>query len=193
MPDGPTAAAPPGPALGPEAALYRDVLGRFVTGVTVVTTLDDAQDPPQPWGTTVNAFSAVSIDPPIVFVAVGQERSIRPIVARTSRFAVNILPEGSQHLSDCFAGAPSAMPRSAFCGATYTVGRLGVPILDAAIAHLECETEREVEVGDHVVLFGRVVSMQTHDVHGLPLLYYRGRYLRIERAEQADLLGKPDL
>jgi flavin reductase (DIM6/NTAB) family NADH-FMN oxidoreductase RutF len=173
--------------------LYREVLGRFVTGVTVVTAIDDAHGPPQPWGTTVNAFTAVSIDPPIVLVSVGRERSIQPILARAGRFAVNILPEGSQHLSDCFAGAPSALPKTAFCGAEYRMGQLGVPILESAIAHVECEVEREIEAGDHVVYLGRVLAMETHDVHGLPLLYYRGRYLRIERAAQADLRGKPDV
>jgi flavin reductase (DIM6/NTAB) family NADH-FMN oxidoreductase RutF len=173
--------------------LYREVLGRFVTGVTVVTALDDRGDTSQPWGTTVNAFSAVSIDPPIILVSVGRERSIGPILSRTRRFAVNILPEGSQDLSDCFAGAPSRLPKTAFCGAEYRIGRLGVPILESAIAHVECESEREIEVGDHVIYLGRVVSMETHDVHGLPLLYYRGRYLRIERAAQADLRGKPDV
>ena len=180
-------------ATAPDHGRYREVLGRFVTGVTIVTAMDDSQDPPQPWGTTVNAFAAVSIEPPIVLVCVGRERSIQPILARTSRFAVNILPEGSQHLSDCFAGAPSTMPKTAFCGADYRAGRLGVPILEAAIAHLECETERELEAGDHVVYLGRVAAMETHDVHGLPLLYYRGRYLRIERAAQAELRGKPDV
>jgi flavin reductase (DIM6/NTAB) family NADH-FMN oxidoreductase RutF len=183
-----TAAAPTG-----VQGLYREVLGRFVTGVTVVTALDDRGDRSQPWGTTVNAFSAVSIDPLIVLVCIGRERSIGPILSRTKRFAVNILPEGSQDLSDCFAGAPSSLPRTAFCGAEYRLGRLGVPILESAIAHVECESEREIEVGDHVIYLGRVVSMETHDVHGLPLLYYRGRYLRIERAAQADLRGKPDV
>jgi 3-hydroxy-9,10-secoandrosta-1,3,5(10)-triene-9,17-dione monooxygenase reductase component len=174
-------------------ALYREVLGRFVTGVTVVTAMDDIGGASQPWGTTVNAFSAVSIEPPIVLVCVGTERSIRPILSRTRRFAVNILPEGSQDLSDCFAGAPSSLPKTAFCGAEYRLGDLGVPILESAIAHVECVSDRELEVGDHVVYLGRVVSMETHDVHGRPLLYYRGRYLRIERAAQADLRGKPDL
>lgn len=172
---------------------YREVLGRFVTGVTVVTALDAAQDPPQPWGTTVNAFGAVSIEPPLVMVSIGKERSILPIIAGGGRFAVNILPEGSQDLSDCFAGAPSSLPRSAFCNAEYHMGRLGVPILESAIAHLECEVEREIEAGDHVLYMARVAALRTHDVHGLPLLYYRGRYLRIERAATAELRGKPDV
>ncbi|HET7677573.1 MAG TPA: flavin reductase family protein [Candidatus Limnocylindrales bacterium] len=193
-PSAATRAAPPSagtPAFDPH--LYREVLARFVTGVTVVTTLDERSDPPQPFGTTVNAFSAVSFEPPLVLVCIGRERSIRPVIGATGRFAVNILPEGSQDLSDCFAGAPSELPRSAFCGAAYHRGTLGVPVLDASIAHLECRLEQELETGDHVVFIGRVEGLETHDVHGLPLLYYRRRYLRIERAATAELLGKPEL
>ena len=105
----------PGPAI--DADRYRAVLGRFVTGVTVVTTLDDASGTAQPFGTTVNSFSSVSLDPPLVLITIGRERSIHPVLARTCRFAVNILAEEGQGLSDCFAGAPSAIPRTDFCGA----------------------------------------------------------------------------
>ena len=101
---------------------YREVLTRYATGVTVVTTLEDAPGGPQPWGTTVNSFTGISLKPPLVMVAIGRERSIHPIIARTGRFGVNILGEDSQALSDCFAGAPSTLPRSAFCNATYALG-----------------------------------------------------------------------
>ena len=172
---------------------YRDVMGRFVTGVTVVTTLEnpDASDA-QPWGTTVNSFTAVSLDPPLVLVSIGQERSIHPIIERTRRFAVNILGEDSQALSDCFAGAPSQLPRSAFCDAAYALGECGLPILESAIAYVGCEVERIITAGDHTLYIARVVEAATRDEPGWPLLYFRRHYLRIERAETADLLGKPD-
>jgi 3-hydroxy-9,10-secoandrosta-1,3,5(10)-triene-9,17-dione monooxygenase reductase component len=170
---------------------YRDVLGRFVTGVTVITTASPTPEGIQPWGTTVNAFTSVSLDPPLVLICVGRERSIHPVIARAGRFAVNILAEESQGLSDCFAGAPSPLPRSAFCGASYTLSPAGMPILDAGVAHLECDVERTLDAGT-------TRSTRPRDwpglseVHPLPLLYYRGRYLRIERAATAELLGKPD-
>jgi len=184
---------------------YREVLGRFATGVTVVTAFcdDDAGDGgcgqlahapgEHAWGTTVNAFSSVSLDPPLVLVCIGHERSIHPVIAAAGRFAVNILGEDSQQLSDCFAGAPSALPRSAFCNAPHHAGRAGTPVLDASIAHLECAVERAVDAGDHTIYIGRVLGASSSDDDELPLLYFRGRYLRIERAATSDLRGKPDV
>jgi flavin reductase (DIM6/NTAB) family NADH-FMN oxidoreductase RutF len=171
-----------------DADEYRAVLGRFVTGITVVTTLDGQQ----PFGTTVNSFSSVSLDPPLVLIAVGRERSIHPVIARTHRFAVNILGEDGQALSDCFSGAPSDIPREAFCGATWQTGQAGQPLLDDAIAWIGCELERTIEAGDHTLYLGRVLELGASDRQQWPLLYFRRRYLRIERAEAADLLGKPD-
>ena len=171
---------------------YRDVMGRFVTGVTVITTASPIAEGIQPWGTTVNAFTSVSLDPPLVLICVGRERSIHPVIEKAGRFAVNILAEESQGLSDCFAGAPSALPRSAFCGASYTVSAAGMPILDAGVAHLECDVQQTLDAGDHTIYLARVIRLGLSEVHPLPLLYYRGRYLRIERAATAELLGKPD-
>jgi flavin reductase (DIM6/NTAB) family NADH-FMN oxidoreductase RutF len=168
-------------------------MGRFVTGVTVVTTLEnpDANDS-HPWGTTVNSFTAVSLDPPLVLVAIGRERSIHPIIERTRRFAVNILGEGTEAISDCFSGAPSVLPRSAFCDADYALGECGLPILEAAIAYVGCEVEQVISAGDHTVYIARVVEAVTREDPGWPLLYFRRRYLSIERAATADLRGKPD-
>ena len=112
-------------ASGIDAQDYREVLTRFATGVTVVTTLEPAEGGDQPWGTTVNSFTGISLDPPLVMVSIGRERSIHPIIERTGRFAVNILGEDSQAISDCFAGAPSPLPRSAFCNADYAAERAG--------------------------------------------------------------------
>jgi 3-hydroxy-9,10-secoandrosta-1,3,5(10)-triene-9,17-dione monooxygenase reductase component len=177
---------------GVDARRYREVLGRFVTGVTVITTALETPSGIQPWGTTVNAFTSVSLDPPLVLICVGRRRSIHPVIDGAQRFAVNILAEESQGLSDCFAGAPSPLPRSAFCGASYTLSEKGLPILDAAVAHLECSLEKTLDAGDHTIYLGRVVGLGLSEVHPLPLLYYRGRYLRIERAATAELRGKPD-
>lgn len=177
---------------GVDAQDYREVLTRFATGVTVVTTIDDTPDGPLPWGTTVNSFTGISLDPPLVLVSIGHERSIRPIIERTGSFGVNILGEDSQAISDCFAGAPSPLPRSAFCNAPYTLGESGLPILDAAVAHLACEVEKVIEAGDHTIYLGKVVEAGCRDEVGWPLLYFRRRYLSIERAQTPDLRGKPD-
>ncbi|MGZ8528015.1 MAG: flavin reductase family protein, partial [Candidatus Limnocylindrales bacterium] len=84
--------------VGPEQ--FRKVMGHFVTGVTVVTTLDDVG---RPVGITVNALTSVSLEPPLVVVALDRRRFITPIVHQAGRFAVNILSEAQQALSDCFA------------------------------------------------------------------------------------------
>ncbi|HWH24948.1 MAG TPA: flavin reductase family protein [Candidatus Limnocylindria bacterium] len=188
MAESPTLARPTG--IDPNT--YRDVLARFVTGVTVVTTLENPDGERQPWGTTVNSFTGISLEPPLVMVSIGRERSIHPIIERTARFAVNILGETSQALSDCFAGAPSTLPREAFCNAEYALGTCGLPILGEAIAYVGCQVDQRIEAGDHTIYLGRVVEAGTRDESGWPLLYFRRRYLRIERAEPAEMRGKPD-
>jgi flavin reductase (DIM6/NTAB) family NADH-FMN oxidoreductase RutF len=178
---------------GVDPQTYRDVLSRYVTGVTVVTALDEAGGNTQPWGTTVSSFTSVSLDPPLVLVAIGHERSIHPLIETTGPFAVNILGEDSRALSDCFAGAPSELPREAFCNAPYRIGeRCGLPVLDDALAFVGCAVERVIEAGDHTLYIGRVVEAGTSDGPGWPLLYYRRRYLRIEHAEATELRGKPE-
>ncbi len=188
MAESPTVAAP----ASIDAQSYREVLTRFATGVTVVTTLEHSDDGPQPWGTTVNSFTGISLDPPLVMVSIGQERSIHPIIERIGKFGVNILGENSQELSDCFAGAPSALPREAFCNADYALGEAGLPVLEAAIAYLCCEVEQVIVAGDHTMYLGRVIETGCRDETGWPLLYFRRRYLRIGRATAPDLRGKPD-
>ena len=181
------------PELRPiEGQDYREVLTRFATGVTVVTTLEQTDGDPQPWGTTVNSFTGISLDPPLVLVSIGRERSIHPIIERTGRFGVNILGEGSQQISDCFAGAPSPLPRQAFCNADYQLSRAGLPVLEQAIAYLSCDVDRIIEAGDHTIYLGKVIKTACRDDVGWPLLYFRRRYLSIERAATADLLGKAD-
>jgi flavin reductase (DIM6/NTAB) family NADH-FMN oxidoreductase RutF len=158
----------------------------------VVTALDDRETGVQPWGTTVNAFTGVSLDPPLVLVCIGRGRSIQPIIRRAGRFGVNILGEDSQAFSDCFAGAPSPLPRSAFCNAPYQLSGAGLPLLDSAIAFVACEVAETIAAGGHTIYLGRVVETAICDDPGWPLLYFRRRYLRIERAQMADLLGKAD-
>jgi len=171
---------------------FRRLLGYFPTGVTVVTTIDRREGRPEPWGTTVNAFSSLSLDPPLILVAVGRERSIHPIIHTERTFAVNILAENAQGLSDCFAGAPVTPSRAEFCGAAHHAGSLGMPILDDAVAAFECRLESVHDAGDHSIFIGRVESAEDIRRPALPLLYFRGRYLRIERAESEELLGKPE-
>lgn len=167
---------------------FRRVMGHFVTGVTVVTALDGDR----PFGITVNALSSVSLEPPLVVIALDRRRFLTPIVRAAGRYGVNILSEDQQALSDCFAGAPVEPGREAFCGAAWHPGMTGVPLLDGAIATLECTVMESFSAGDHDLFIGRVEALENETHHPMPLLYYRRRYLRIERSVTADVEGKPE-
>lgn len=171
-----------------ESDVFRRVMGHFVTGVTVVTALDGDQ----PFGITVNALSSVSLQPALVMVALDRRRFLTPIVRAAGRYAVNVLAEDQQALSDCFAGAPVTPGREAFCGAAWHPGQLGLPLLEGAIATLECSVVETFSAGDHDLFIGRVETLGSEPGHPMPLLYYRRRYLRIERAATAEVEGKPE-
>ena len=173
--------------IGPE--LFRKVMGHFVTGVTVVTTLDPVG---RPAGITVNALTSVSLDPPLVVVALDRRRFITPTLHEVGRFAVSILSEDQQAISDCFAGAPVTPCRADFCGAAWTPGTTGLPILDGAIASLECTVTESYPVGDHDLFVARVEAVANEEHHPQPLLYYRRRYLRVDRAETSPVAGRQE-
>lgn len=170
------------------SAAYRTAMGHFPTGVTVVTALDG--DRPQ--GITVNALASVSLDPPLLMVALDRKRFIVPTIQATGRYAVNVLAEDQQWLSDCFAGANVTPSRDAFCGAAWHPGETGLPVLDGAIATLECAVVDTVSLGDHHLFIASVEACSTGEVDAPPLLYHRRRYLRIERATTASVVGKPE-
>ena len=167
---------------------FRTAIGHFATGVTVVTTLDG--DRPQ--GITVNALASVSLDPPQVMVALDRRRFIVPAIEAARRYAVNILTEDQQQLADCFAGAAVTPGRQQFCGAPWHGGATGLPLLDGAIAGIECEVVERFEVGDHLLYVGRVEATEVARPAEPPPLYLRRRYLRIERARSAPIAGKPE-
>ena len=170
---------------------FRQVMGRFATGVTVVTTVDVGR----PQGITVNALSSVSLQPALVMVALDRRRFITPMVRQNGRYAVNVLGEGQQALSDCFAHAAVKPGREDFCGAAWHAGPTGLPLIDGAIATLECTVVETFSAGDHDLFIGRVDTLDdggdTAAALG-PLLYFRRRYLKIEKAAHADVEGKPE-
>lgn len=171
-----------------EPGVFRKVMGHFVTGVSVVTALDGER----PLGITVNALSSVSLQPPLVMVALDRRRFLTPVLRAGGRYAVNILAEDQQALSDCFAGAPVAPGREDFCGAAWHPGPTGLPLLDGAIATLECTVVETFSAGDHDLFIGQVDTLGSHGREAMPLLYYRRRYLRIEHAATSEVEGKPE-
>ena len=167
---------------------FRQVMGHFATGISVVTTFDGVR----PQGITVNAFSSVSLDPALVRVALDRERFITPMVRASGRYAVSILGSDQQALSDCFAHAPVSPGREEFCGAAWHSGPTGLPLIDGSIATLECTVVETFSAGDHDLFIGRVDSLDQLRDGEAPLLYFRRRYLRIEQGAESVVEGKPE-
>jgi len=154
----------------------RNALGVFATGVTVVTTRDEAG---QPRGFTANSFTSVSLDPPLVLVCIGKTLSAAPVFTSARHFAVNILAAQQQHVSDAF-GRPGGQR---FEAADWTPGAAGSPLLHEVAAWLECASHDIIEQGDHVLLIGRVLDYAYTSVS--PLGYCRGAYVPFGLAEEA--------
>lgn len=146
---------------------FRNALGRFVTGVTIVTTLDEAGCPV---GLTANSFNSVSLDPPMVLWSLSLRSQNLPVFEAARHYAVNILASDQRALSDRFA-RPVA---DRFAGVAWRPGQSGVPVLDGVTAVFECINESRVEGGDHLVFLGRVRAFDHFDRE--PLIYHSGRY-----------------
>lgn len=152
--------------------LFRAVLGRFASGITVITARD-AQGTPH--GMTVSAFSSLSLDPPLVLVCVGNDATMAPVMAAAESFAVNVLSDVQEALSRRFAGKVD----DRFAGVGYREGELGDPVLDDVLASLQCRVVARHPAGDHVIVVGLVEHGAARDAK--PLLYYRGGYAQLDR------------
>jgi flavin reductase (DIM6/NTAB) family NADH-FMN oxidoreductase RutF len=155
---------------------FRRVLGHFATGVTVVTTCD-AQG--RPAGLTASAFTSVSLTPPLVLVCVARDAQSYAALSASDRFAVNILASGQEAVSQRFASPPAANGWEKFEGVAHKPGTLGLPVLEGALAHLECSRVHAYPGGDHTIFVGQVEAAGCQSDGAEPLLYYRGRYGRL--------------
>ncbi|HMN97834.1 MAG TPA: flavin reductase [Miltoncostaeaceae bacterium] len=156
-------------APGVTPALLRRTMGHFATGVTVVTARDRAG---RTFGTTANSLTSVSLEPPLLLVCLTHGSETLAAIRDAGRFGVNVLRAGQRDLSERFARPADA--RTWFGVRTHVSG--GVPVLDDALAALECELHETVEAGDHHVVFGRVLAADHIDDDPAPLLYFRGGY-----------------
>jgi len=166
--------------------VFRDVLGQFCTGITIITTVHDGQ----PVGFACQSFAALSLDPPLVlFCPTKVSRSWAAIEA-SGHFCVNILGEDQQHVSARFG---SREPDK-FAGIDWRPGVLGSPVLDGVLAHIECTVATVHDGGDHLVVFGAVRSMsEAPKVKPRPLLFYRGEYTGIEPDKNTPAQWRDDL
>ena len=157
---------------GIDAARYRQVLGHFVTGVTVVTT-DDGSGAPA--GLSVNSFTSVSLEPPLVAFCVATTSATWPRIRAVGTFCVNVLAHDQEDLARGFAtrGADK------FRGVGWRPAESGAPVLAGALAWLDCTVEAEHPAGDHVIVVGRVRETGVARDVG-PLVFYRGGYGRFQ-------------
>lgn len=193
-----------------EKSFFRQVMGRFTTGVTVVTTRHNEIL----GGLTVNAFCSVSLDPPLVLICVDLHSQTLPLIRDSKIFAVNMLTEQQQELSNCFATSTPERLKY-FCNAPYHTAATGAPILDQTLAFIDARVVAEYPGGDHIIFLGQVEAMGTgsrtmyanaeannHHItftevsqngsgpraEAEPLLYYQGQYRHL-----GSLQRKPSL
>jgi flavin reductase (DIM6/NTAB) family NADH-FMN oxidoreductase RutF len=150
-----------------DPSLYRCTCGRFTTGITVVTVLDQNG---HPHGMTVNSFSSVSLEPPLVLVSIDLRNAIMGHFISSSWFAINILAEHQEWLSRTFS-SPS---ENRFIEVDWYAGASGTPLLEGVLAHLECSVVQKFEACDHTVLIGEVRRAGFRE--GKPLVYFNSSY-----------------
>jgi 3-hydroxy-9,10-secoandrosta-1,3,5(10)-triene-9,17-dione monooxygenase reductase component len=153
-----------------DARAFRNALGNFVTGVTIVTTRDaDGQDV----GLTANSFNSVSLDPPMVLWSLALDSTHLPAFRQATWWAVHVLASSQQTLSGRFASKGA----DKFAGLTVGRGPGDVPLLEGCAARFICRTAFEYEGGDHAILVGQVLSFDR--AGHPPLVYHQGRYGRV--------------
>jgi len=150
---------------------FRRVMGHFATGITVVTaTLPEGKR----FGFTVNAFSSVSLNPPLVLICVVNGGEAEASMAAAEHFAVNILADDQENLSRQFS---SRVP-DRYEGVQAKPGASGAPLLSGCIGYLECRKAAAHPAGDHTIIVGEVLIAEARD-EGLPLLYFRSGYRKV--------------
>jgi flavin reductase (DIM6/NTAB) family NADH-FMN oxidoreductase RutF len=191
-----------------EKDFFRQVMGHFATGVTVVTT----RSYETPAGLTINAFCSVSLNPPLILICVDLASATRPVISKSGVFAVNTLADNQEYLSRCFA-TPSAERYEGFCHASYHVAATGAPIIDDTLAFLDARVVAEYPGGDHAIFLGQVEAMGVagqvlfargadrehatvveHGSNGTekaPLAYYLGQYRHLSKSYQKPSLPTP--
>ncbi|GAA3310834.1 flavin reductase family protein [Streptomyces cinereospinus] len=171
---GPSTSEKPRPVEAVDAALFRRVLGRVPTAVSVVT----AEGADGPVGVTVGSFTSVSLDPPLVAFFCGLHSASAAAIAAAGRFCVNVLAEDQQRQCAAFASRTG----DRFASGAFDAGENGAPQLRDAIAWIECEVDSTFEAGDHLAIMGRVQRMTAAGSDRRPLVFYQGRLVKLDSA-----------
>lgn len=152
---------------------FRDVVGHFATGVTVITLNLDGDLR----GMTANSVSSLSLDPPLLLVCVQKTASIYEHFDRAEAFAMNVLSVEQEEISNLFASHGG--PDEPLGGLPYHEGPLGSPILDGVIASADCKITQRYDGGDHTIVIGEAASVSLDGSDAAPLLFYQGGYRRL--------------
>ena len=167
--------APPTPETGFSAKDFRNALGAFATGVTVITSRGDAEDA---YGMTANAFSSLSLDPPLVLVCVISGTTGAEMIERNGSFAVNILAAHQEPISRYFSWRDRPRGGASFEEIPHHAAVTGCPLLKGAAAYLDCRLYETHEAGDHVIFIGEVRAIGIDDT-AKPLVFHGGAYRRV--------------
>ncbi|MBI3145496.1 MAG: flavin reductase [Pseudogulbenkiania sp.] len=159
-----------------DAMEFRKALGAFVTGVTVVSTL---QPDGTPRGFTANSFTSVSLDPALVLICIGKVAASYSVFSETRHFSISILAEDQKNVSSIFASKAA----DKFEQVAWHRGVTGSPVIDGSAAWFDCETHQVVDAGDHIILIGQVVDFANSTAS--PLGYGRGAYLTFSLSQDA--------
>lgn len=154
-----------------DASAFRSLMGRFATGVTVITAQDSngVQN-----GMTVSAFCSLSLDPPLVLMCIDRSASMFDLLTTCDRFTVNILASDQEEIARRFATTETTK----FEGIGFSLVEQDA-VLDGVLAHAQCSRINSVEAGDHTIVIGEVGSATVNE--GQPLLYFRGGYSSLGR------------
>ena len=150
---------------------FRNAMGLFATGVTVVT----SGKAPKFHGMTANAFSSISLDPPLVLVCVDKHTHMLEVLQETGAFSVNFLAADQQGTSNYFANSDRPHDETEFADIDYTIGSTGMPRINGAICVIDCLVHSVTDAGDHDVYIGEVKAMETTP-DADPLLFFGGGY-----------------
>lgn len=153
----------------------RQILGKFLTGVTVVTTIDQHD---VPVGFTANSFTSVSLDPPLVLVCIAKSAGLSAVFRRASAFAINILSTEQEAISNNFA----RKDEDRFAQIDWEVKSTGSPIIEGSAAWLDCDMHEKILAGDHIILIGKIRAADKTERH--PLGFYQGSYCAIDLPEE---------
>lgn len=150
--------------------LFRDAMGKFATGVTVVTTAYQGE----PYGMTANAFMSVSLDPKLVVVSIGEKAKFLDKIMATQKFGVSILAEKQEGYSRIFSGQSQGTAEFNWLA--------DLPVLDGSLAQIACEVVSTHVEGDHTLFIGKVldIHLEDHD----PLLFFEGKYQKLMKSEE---------